>query len=78
LLKHEIEVTDETIFTSKMYELSKGYLTNAFAMKNRASKLSKNEEESISSGYAKRNYKFAPSFGKEGNYHKLIFIRPKS
>ncbi|ETZ20181.1 hypothetical protein [Pedobacter sp. V48] len=78
LLKHEIEVTDETIFTSKMYELSKDYLTNAFAVKNRASKLSKIEEESISSGYTKRNYKFAPSLGKEGNYHKLIFIRPKS
>ncbi|RQO75590.1 hypothetical protein DBR43_09645 [Pedobacter sp. KBW06] len=78
LLKHEITATDDCIFNLEMYILTKDYLCNLLAMKSRSVKLSRIEQQSLSSGFEKRNYKFAPSYGKEGNYYKLILIQPKS
>jgi len=56
----------------------KDFITNYLYMKNRSAKLKSMENEQLAQGFAKKNEKFKTSYGKVGNYSKLIYTQPKS
>lgn len=71
LQKQNIKINE--IFTTQDYKKIKTYITPFIKMLIPM----KSEENTICNYVKKYNQRFSPSFGKEGNYHKLIYIKSK-
>jgi len=73
-----VDLTPESLFTNEIYEKTKAYISNYLYVKNRSANLKSIEEEQLAAGFMKKKEKFKTSYGREGNYSKLIYAQPKS
>lgn len=68
------DIDSDTLFDDFMSDLISDFIANALKVKNRRER--KIKPTSVNS-YQKLSEKMKPTFGKEGNYGKLIYIRSK-
>jgi hypothetical protein len=74
----KITAKPDTILSEKAANILKAYARNILKLNTRKEKIAEREEKLQRVGNAILEEKFKPSHGKEGNYAKLIYTRPKS
>jgi len=78
LAHQKIKADGATILNEKMANVLKKYAQNIMELNERKEKMSEREAKLMRVGNGILEEKFKPSRGKEGNYAKLIYTRPKS
>jgi len=78
LADRKITVKADTILSEKAANILKAYARNILKLNARKEKIAEREAKLQRVGNAILEEKFKPSRGKEGNYAKLIYTRPKS
>jgi len=74
----KVNVNDETVLTEKAANILKSYAKNILEFNGRKEKIAEREAKLQRVGNGILEEKFKPSHGKEGNYAKIIYTRPKS
>jgi len=78
LADRKVNVNEETVLTEKAANILKSYAKNILELNGRKEKIAEREAKLQRVGNGILEEKFKPSRGKEGNYAKLIYTRPKS
>lgn len=78
LADRKVNVNEETVLTEKAANILKSYAKNILELNGRKEKVAEREAKLQRVGNGILEEKFKPSRGKEGNYAKLIYTRPKS
>ena len=77
LADRKVNVNEETVLTEKAANILKSYAKNILELNGRKEKITERDAKLQRVGNGILEEKFKPSRGKEGNYAKLIYTRPK-